>query len=551
MYELKFSEEAMERAFTLQEETAKNLKKLKKEYPNTSVNNVDLIIDNGLNQIIHTMYISRNWEGSLNVYSNDIEEDSESPITTNFYFQFRPNNLCILDTGGDHVYIKTKTINPTQLYEFLKNLYYCEELGMEVMSSEETNIFDKDKIYEDLSWFLEISNGPSMLKKIKAGLTPGYINTSTTLTDSIKEITKCCTWLMPDSKISTVKDRTCERMATNSCTQKNAIGYIEYIFEKDNYRLGILDIRSKNYWGRDNQKRIFLLGHEHELFNYADVGKISLFGNHGHYSNTIQINNLLGKVIFTEDVVLPTGEALDWIIKRIHGENTTLLDANQLKLSVKKFFENLKRENEEAEEKKLLEAKLQTKIKSLEKGSKILLNGMTIEKTKLEYEGQILSLENSNNWVAGLLSDLSRMYKFDDINWDSVFDMFIIVASTKTSKGRIGDVNFNLIFENTTNRANVTSTKTYINGKRINKDEIRDCLRRAVCYLTQEDYDEFLTNVSQCSLKFHRYLQIGLDFSVRGISSREGFSFKLPIERKKNLMYIVLEDSENRKSFET
>ncbi|KKM93330.1 hypothetical protein LCGC14_1209450 [marine sediment metagenome] len=550
MYELKFSEDAMDKAFTVQEEAADNLRKLKKDFSTTCVGTIDLIISNGLNQITHTMYISKDWNGSLDVKSLSLnkkdEKDSESLTPTEFYFQFNPTGLCGQKGGHHLVHLKTKTMDPIQLYNFLENLHFCNQIGTKVMSKKEFTTFDKEKIYDDLSWFLEISSGPSMLEKIKADTAiDGSINTTQKLDSNVEDLKEVCSWLMPKSKVTEVGGNSCEDMTSASCSSENAVGYIEYIFEKDNYRLGILNTHTKDYWGRGDSRRLFLLGHKDELFNYADVGRISLLGRgSGHYASPLEIDNVLGRVIFTEDVVLPTGEALDWVTRQVTGENTTLLDASQLKLSVKKFSESVRRQNEEAEEKKLLEAKLQDKIKSLDTGKKILLNGMTIEKTKLEYEGQILSRSDPKDWVTKLLADLTRMYRFDDINWDSVFDMFIASASYNTSKGQIGDVKFDLVFEETTNRVNVISTKTYINKKRINKNEVHDCLRRAVCYTEQEDFDEFLTNVSQCSLKFHRYLQIGLDFSVRGMRHNEGFSFKLPLERKKNLMYIVLEDSE-------
>jgi len=549
MYELRFSEDEMTRAFTVQEEVAEKLRKLKKEFSTSCVGNIDLIINNGVNQITHTMYINKDWTGHLDVKSllpnkKDAEDEiKEELISTEFYFQFCPRNLSNANTVSQ--YIKIKNVDPQQLYDFLENLNNCSELGMKLMDNTEVAKFDKNKIYDDLSWFLEISTGPSMLEKIKAGIIYNYINSTNVFDDKdAAQTVMLCEWLMPDSTITTVKDDSLYNMCKNACGSQSSVGYIEAIFEKDNYRLGILNKFTKDYWKRDQGRRIFLLGHEDELFNYADVERIMLLGSGEGYNSILELNSLFGRAIFTEKIILPTQEALEWVTSHLSDENTILLSANQLKLSVKKFSENLRRKNEEAEEKELLEKKLEKKIKALDTGGKILLNGMTIEKTKLEYEGQILSRTDTVNWVTILFTSLTRMYQFDNINWDTVFDEFILSASNQSSKGRIGDVDYNLVYQETTNRAGIISRKTYINRKRINKNEVRDCLRRAVCYTKQEDFDSFLFNVSQCSLKFHRYLQLGLDFSVRGMRAGEGFSFKLPLERKKNLMYVILEGVE-------
>jgi len=554
MYELKFSEDEMQKAFSVHDEVIEKLKDLGKPFKNTSVGTISHIIDNGVNTITHTMYVSDSWEGRLEIHAGhpDEEDDEEEgketlPATTTSYFELRPEFL----TGGGRNCIKVKTIVPEQLYTLLENLHYCSEMEIHALNDEEIEKHNGIEVYDDLTWLIEVTNGPRIFEKIKAEeLNDGLaINSSKEFDDSFDKIIEMCDWLLPGAKKTETKDDVLEKqlLSENFGDRGEALGYIEGILEKDNHRLGIISLYTKDHYRKSSYRRLFLLNHEDDLFNYADIDRICVIDRRNHYSYTtipISKTGVFGKLLFTEEVTLPTREALQWIVRHITGNDTQLYDASQLKLSVKKFSEDIRRKKEEEDEKKALETKLKQKIETIKAGKKLILNGMTIKKDSIEYEEQILKRSDKADWVYTSLLRLSRAYKFDDINWDSVFEEFIRTISRENSKGEIGDVSFALRYEESTNRANITSTKTYLNDHRINKMEILDCLRRAVCYETQEDFNEFLSNVSSCSLKFHRYLQTGVDFQVSGMRYNEGFSFKLPLERRKNLMYIVLGDNE-------
>jgi hypothetical protein len=64
---------------------------------------------------------------------------------------------------------------------------------------------------------------------------------------------------------------------------------------------------------------------------------------------------------------------------------------------------------------------------------------------------------------------------------------------------------------------NITTSHTgvrRINGKRINKAEIKDAVYRASCHHTQEDYDLFLNRISRMSLLWHDILANGLPVKI-------------------------------------
>jgi|GEM_PF-7007356 len=556
MYELKFSEEEMTKAFSVQEEVAKKLKDLGKPFKHTSVGSINHVIDNGINTITHTMYLNDDWGGRLEIHAGQVPQvlDSDGneqkqtllvPVTTS-YFEFASDSFT-----NSKLSIKVKTIDAEQFHTLLENLHFCHEMGIKALNKEERDKFRSMNICDDLTWFIEVTNGPRILEKLKLDELnkDTAINTTMAMDDTFDQIQSMCDWLMPNAKITSVTDDLLEKKLLGSGTRENPVGYIESVYEKDNYRLGILAVFTNDYYRTASHRRIFLLSHTDALFNYADAKRVIIFGRKNYYSYNnifaLDKNAVFGKVIFTEEITLPTTQVLLWMARHVTGDNTQLCDASQLKLSIKKFSEETRREKEAEEEKKILEAKLKERLEGIKTGKKkLILNGMTVQKDKIEYEGQTLSRTDSSDWVYNILYDLSRAHQFDDINWDATFEQFVSSASWVSSEGQLGEVKFKLVYDVSTNTAGIDSTKTYLNEYRINKAEISDCLRRAVCYTTQEDFDEFLANVSSCSLKFHRYLQTGVDFEVSGMRYNEGFSFKLPLERRKNLMYIVLGDNE-------
>lgn len=561
MYELKFSEDEMKKAFSVQEEVASKLNKLGKPFKSAGVGQLEHVIDNGVNTITHTMYLNDSWKGRIEIHAGNLkketppeestdkkEEKKIIPLNTTSYFRFQANRLA----NNSGYTIKIKNIDPNLFHSFLENLHYCSQLGLIALTKTEKEYLESITVHDNLDWLVKVTSGPLIFEKLKSGqIEPGIINTDRDISGSLQDIEEIISWLMPGAKIDKVKGNSIENLFMKHDSgyrgnRENSIGYIESIFEKDNHRLGILHFMEVSYYSRSFYRRLFLLNHESPLFNYADIGRVSLLGqsNRYNYGPPRKLTGVLGKVLFTEEITLPTFGALDWIIRRNTGNDTSLFDAAQLKLEVKKFTEETRRLHEEEEEKKRLQAKLKDKIESIKSGKKLILNGMTITKDSINYEGQELKRDNEPDWVYNVILSLSRAHQFDDINWDSVFEEFLHGSSSKTNKGKIGDVEYSVKFDTSTNSAGIDSTKTYINEYRINKGEITECLRRAVCYTEQADFDEFLSNVSSCSLKFHRYLQTGVDFEVSGIRHNEGFAFKLPLERRKNLMYIVLGENE-------
>lgn len=122
--------------------------------------------------------------------------------------------------------------------------------------------------------------------------------------------------------------------------------------------------------------------------------------------------------------------------------------------------------------------------------------------------------------------DIKANYFLDaDICFRNVMDSFSIINKTL----KIG--NKDLFIE-----------KYKINGIRINKNDMDECILFALCYSTQKAYNDFLKTVSKCSLKFHKIIMNGLKCTIRQGSKR--YITNLRVIRKKHRNYIIYDKKE-------
>ena len=78
---------------------------------------------------------------------------------------------------------------------------------------------------------------------------------------------------------------------------------------------------------------------------------------------------------------------------------------------------------------------------------------------------------------------------------------------------------------------NTSITKTfqrYINGVRINKDELAKAISRASCYHNEGDYKLFLKSISRMSIKYHDIIANGLPVKIHSTISRDEYATSEP-----------------------
>jgi hypothetical protein len=194
----------------------------------------------------------------------------------------------------------------------------------------------------------------------------------------------------------------------------------------------------------------------------------------------------------------------------------------------KNFISKINNNKQRELQKTALTEKLQQKLDSFDKDLKLKINDVMFTATSIDYQGQQLSIKNPDNtyWVKDILT--TTMRALDRLNFETVFETYLgmifssccdtnIYARHKdttkpiTIEGRIGNIDFMLEKKVLTNINGVTSERIYINEVRINKDEIIQVLRRALCFNTQSDFNYFCKEISKCSLKTHRYLYNGIE----------------------------------------
>jgi len=320
------------------------------------------------------------------------------------------------------------------------------------------------------------------------------------------------------------------------------------VWEFNNTRVAlILTSNLYNYYA--DHAYLIKIPHTTPAYNYLDIGRYSLFMNH----TPLEVSQAekLGQIIFSDmPPILPEKHVLEKSRSDLYEKNANgfvLINNDRLRLMTKRYEQRKSRQEKNEQATKILKAKISTRLEVLRDinnpKAELKLNNVTFKPQSIEYEGQILTLDNGGTWVFDIIKSLNYSWRLDDINFEVVFTDFIRRAQYKT-KGKIGVVSFNIEKRDNRNVLGVTSTLTYINNYRINAAELEECLRRALCYEKQEDFDFFLNSVSTCSLQLHNYLQHGINLNLQDNFEKVSIVAKLPLERNKNLNYLVLGEKE-------
>lgn len=361
------------------------------------------------------------------------------------------------------------------------------------------------------------------------------------------------------SPMSQISDKTQEGL-----TSLSDMKMITFVGEMNNTRMCILEGHQNRrggggYWNGSNDSELFILPHTHEAYNYCDVGRV-LYKPESSYR---QEKLHLGKLLFLDDQAeVPKDEAVFKHYIRQKGiikEDFELVDNAELRRSLKIFLKREIRKQREENAQERIRQKTKDKLDLLKDETKQLkINDMIFSKNGVEYQGQHLTIKKDcpaatvmEHWVHNLVSNLTRYQNIQDIYFDTMITSFAsgiqkIADRGLDVSGTIGDIDFNVRSVTSTNVNNVTSTRWYLNEKRINYKEMGDILERGICFENQPDFDSFVKSVSACSLYFHKYLQRGIDINVRDDFDHTNVTLKFPLERKKGKMYLVLGDREFR-----
>ena len=307
--------------------------------------------------------------------------------------------------------------------------------------------------------------------------------------------------------------------------------------ESDELRVIVAVIESSDGHSRlyieasSNEYEIKHIKTSHPAFNFIDVGRVI-------YQDKIFFQGLEEKDIDI-DVIKEIGSELDG--------NMLVVDRGVYDDHIKRFAMNLKKEKEKIELTSLLTTEIGEKIRELD-NKPFNYKDITFSKNYIEYGGIRIGGAKCN-----LIPFIKQKIDFDEdnINFNTIFDRFIqVVWSEEFKAGRnnefvVGNIKIRPMVKKVEGRTNY-AMHSHINGIRINNEETLECLRRALCYHTQKDYNGFLLIVHKCSLKVHKILSEGLVYRFADTyepTDDEKF-VRLKVIRKKGINYVKTSTNE-------
>ena len=312
----------------------------------------------------------------------------------------------------------------------------------------------------------------------------------------------------------------------------------------DNRRLILVAFLGDSYKGYNYRYRcynnlswkIIDVPHDNPAYNYIDEGT---------YGANFE-KQIPGKLQFDPTVKsLPkTIDPLKHAISR-RKDQIHVFDQNAIDKANKKYMLKVAMEKDNEKTKEAVKLKISSRIKNIDK-QPLKLNEAIFTNEKIEYSGQILKSDEVK--IEELLIQLYKFHDLDDINYDRAFEMFITtlikqvmsIDHDKDVNAQIGDINVTLHRKTGFNKFNNFYAVYYINKIRINKDEFDPLLQRAACFENVATYNEFLRQVSVCSLKIHGLLDRGIDVTVINPLRRERITLKLELVRKNKRQHLKI-----------
>jgi len=372
----------------------------------------------------------------------------------------------------------------------------------------------------------------------------------------IKEICKnLLNLLWPNAKHTKLSDVDFNKKFSTYLDGNAQMCVITDVVEVNNFRFFLGAFKNTGRWGYNTAtaNQVFqIIGHTNPLYDHVDVGRLYLIKRLSRASR--DTHKPLGVAVFLDDYPnIPLDTVLrDYIDRQQPDDETNLLTNNAIALLVSRYEKRKQRDLEESQAKTVLTKKIKEKLNTLTKANgKLKINDVTYTQKNISYENQILQINSETNWVYELLKRATNYYSLERINFDYILDQFLQLLTSRNHmlensakiSGLIGNVSFLIEKKELVNRDGITSYRTYINNIRINTEEVRECIHRGLCFNKQNDFAYFLKEVSKCSLKIHRFLQIGINSHPQDSFTGARLNIKLVLERFRNINYLMVDDS--------
>lgn len=293
----------------------------------------------------------------------------------------------------------------------------------------------------------------------------------------------------------------------------------------------------------------------------ADNFKVMCFSTKDVRYNYIDVGRKFSHMTYIMDD-LPLNEIDFDFLKLCAPNQTTFAIVNRARYQEVVKINKLKIQREKEEKEMMTLVKKETE-KRFERLSiePLTIKGITFSNKMIalgdqQISGKISDRKTRETWgskdfsILSFIKDNVNLENINDIDFNDLYNRFCERLDDREFDGVLGNIPVRVKRETRTNSENSTISKWTINGVRINKEEIVEMLKRAICFESVPDYDKLLKQVSKCSLLFHDMLNQGLHFLVYegnhfgGDGSEK--TMKLQVVRVKNHNYVQIGDNKFR-----
>ena len=299
-----------------------------------------------------------------------------------------------------------------------------------------------------------------------------------------------------------------------------------------------------------------------DIYDYLDVNRLLLIhpGSNPSREREVKVvgvfdNNVTSSYI--ANMALKSRELVSSYKRKATGQSIPIVNLGDLA----KFKDVEKTQKIQIENMRNKVAEKITHSDTLKGGLKV--SGLEMTDMSFEYEGVKVTTTSSTKAMyttslVALSRNIQRLYDLDaavqeTLNFNTLYNSFVDDISEQVERWAksedhylhsedsyylsysIDSVNIRITKETSDKGA----SKYLINDIRVNYNEIKACLLRALCYKNQEDFDAFLSIVSKCSLAIHRVIENGIVSKIQ-VTPEMDLLVKLRFKRENKSNYLVI-----------
>lgn len=255
---------------------------------------------------------------------------------------------------------------------------------------------------------------------------------------------------------------------------------------------------------------LYLISEKNKFYNYIDEKKFCLL-----YRN---------KKLFTDTGLIPQNENQEYDINikalqdidnnshRLFQENEHIITKSLYEFYCKRDTIIKKSENEGT----IIEQKIYDKyIEKLEKDEEIIINNITLSKTKIEYKEQNIKIEFEEK-IFDIIDNFRIIKRRIEKIHETDFGEFLV--------GLIKPSQLKDFQDNEENRIKINDIpiiitqkedRYYINNIFVRIDDIDELIVKAVCYTDIKDYEHYLDDVSHIGMDWKNKLSNGINVTIQ------------------------------------